>query len=103
MRADGEIQSDRGYDEHAQTWYEPARDLKIPTVKRRPTPKDVREAVALLSELVQVAFSQRRKILRNTLGKWLEEKGFAGDFDVQRRAEEVPVAEYLSIAASLSP
>jgi 16S rRNA (adenine1518-N6/adenine1519-N6)-dimethyltransferase len=28
----------------------------------------------LLEELVQVAFSQRRKILRNTLGKWLEEK-----------------------------
>ncbi|RYY77574.1 MAG: 16S rRNA (adenine(1518)-N(6)/adenine(1519)-N(6))-dimethyltransferase RsmA, partial [Comamonadaceae bacterium] len=25
----------------------------------------------LLSELVQVAFSQRRKMLRNTLGKWL--------------------------------
>ena len=55
----------------------------------------------LLSELVQVAFSQRRKILRNTLGKWLEEKGFAGRFDVQRRAEEVPVAEYLATAAAL--
>jgi 16S rRNA (adenine1518-N6/adenine1519-N6)-dimethyltransferase len=50
----------------------------------------------LLSEMVQVAFSQRRKILRHTLGKWLEEKGFTGDFDVQRRAEEVPVAEYLA-------
>ena len=57
---------------------------------------------ALLSELVQVAFSQRRKILRNTLGKWLEAKGFTGNFDVQRRAEEVPVEEYLSIAASVS-
>ncbi|MDB5860897.1 MAG: ksgA [Ramlibacter sp.] len=55
----------------------------------------------LLSEMVQVAFSQRRKILRNTLGKWLEEKGFAGTFDVQRRAEEVPVAEYLAVALSL--
>jgi 16S rRNA (adenine1518-N6/adenine1519-N6)-dimethyltransferase len=55
----------------------------------------------LLSELVQVAFSQRRKILRNTLGKWLEEKGFSGDFDVQRRAEEVPVAEYVATAQAL--
>src|SRR5574343_1338724 len=35
----------------------------------------------LLEELVRVAFSQRRKILRNTLGKWLDEKGFAGHFD----------------------
>jgi 16S rRNA (adenine1518-N6/adenine1519-N6)-dimethyltransferase len=56
----------------------------------------------LLSELVQVAFSQRRKILRNTLGKWLDEHGFAGTFDVQRRAEEVPVAEYLALCTGLS-
>ena len=39
-----------------------------------------------------------RKILRNTLGRWLEDRGVAGDFDVQRRAEEVPVAEYLALA-----
>ncbi len=50
------------------------------------------------SDLVQTAFSQRRKILRNTLGKWLDERGFAGDFDLQRRAEEVPVAEYVALA-----
>ena len=51
-----------------------------------------------LSELVQVAFSQRRKLLRHTLGRWLAERGFAGDFDVQRRAEEVPVGEYVALA-----
>jgi 16S rRNA (adenine1518-N6/adenine1519-N6)-dimethyltransferase len=28
-----------------------------------------------LSEIVQVAFSQRRKILRHTLGRWLTQKG----------------------------
>ncbi len=53
---------------------------------------------ALLSELVQVAFSQRRKLLRHSLGRWLEARGFAGDFDLQRRAEEVPVAEYVALA-----
>jgi 16S rRNA (adenine1518-N6/adenine1519-N6)-dimethyltransferase len=58
--------------------------------------------VALLSQLVQVAFSQRRKILRHALGPWLAQKGFAGGFDLQRRAEEVPVSEYLSVAALLS-
>ena len=57
--------------------------------------------VKLLSELVQVAFSQRRKLLRHTLGKWLEAKGHGGSFDVQRRAEEVPVAEYLALAAQI--
>lgn len=55
------------------------------------------------SDMVQTAFSQRRKILRNTLGKWLEARGFAGDFDLQRRAEEVPVHEYVALAQALQP
>jgi len=56
---------------------------------------------ATYSDLVQTAFSQRRKILRNTLGKWLEARGFAGHFDLQRRAEEVPVAEYVALAQAV--
>jgi 16S rRNA (adenine1518-N6/adenine1519-N6)-dimethyltransferase len=55
----------------------------------------------LLGELVQVAFSQRRKLLRHTLGRWLEGREYAGTFDVQRRAEEVPVAEYVSLVQAL--
>ncbi|MDM7949074.1 16S rRNA (adenine(1518)-N(6)/adenine(1519)-N(6))-dimethyltransferase RsmA [Hydrogenophaga sp.] len=62
-----------------------------------PPPIDLK----LYGELVQVAFSQRRKILRNTLGKWLEARGFAGEFDLQRRAEEVPVSEYVRLAQAL--
>ncbi|WOI47829.1 16S rRNA (adenine(1518)-N(6)/adenine(1519)-N(6))-dimethyltransferase RsmA [Acidovorax sp. BLS4] len=58
---------------------------------------------ALLSELVQVAFSQRRKLLRHTLGRWLQERAFPGTFDTQRRAEEVPVHEYVALAQSLHP
>jgi len=58
--------------------------------------------VALLSELVQVAFSQRRKLLRHTLGRWLQDRGVAADFDVQRRAEEVAVAEYVLLAQQVS-
>lgn len=49
-------------------------------------------------DLVQTAFSQRRKILRNTLGRWLDERGYNGDFDLQRRAEEVPVHEFVALA-----
>jgi 16S rRNA (adenine1518-N6/adenine1519-N6)-dimethyltransferase len=56
----------------------------------------------LLSEMVQVAFSQRRKLLRHTLGKWLSERGYAGEFDVQRRAEEVPVQQYVFLAQTLA-
>jgi 16S rRNA (adenine1518-N6/adenine1519-N6)-dimethyltransferase len=57
----------------------------------------------LLSELVQVAFSQRRKLLRHTLGAWLETRQFTGHFDLQRRAQEVPVAQYLELALELAP
>ncbi|WNO05478.1 16S rRNA (adenine(1518)-N(6)/adenine(1519)-N(6))-dimethyltransferase RsmA [Rhodoferax mekongensis] len=57
--------------------------------------------VGLFSEMVQVAFSQRRKLLRHTLGAWLEQKGFSGQFDVQRRAQEVPVEEYVALVQSL--
>ena len=52
----------------------------------------------LFSELVRVAFSQRRKLLRHSLGKWLEARHFSGSFNLQRRAEEVPVAEYVALA-----
>ena len=57
--------------------------------------------LAQYGQMVQVAFSQRRKILRNTLGRWLEEQGFSGEFDLQRRAEEVPVAEYVALAQAV--
>ena len=55
----------------------------------------------LLEELVQVAFSQRRKLLRHTLGRWLEARGLSGSFDVLRRAEEVPVEQYVALAQQL--
>lgn len=58
---------------------------------------------AVLGEIVAVAFSQRRKLLRHSLGRWLESRGFAGSFDLQRRAEEVPVAEFLQLAQELAP
>ena len=54
-----------------------------------------------LENLVRVAFSQRRKLLRHSLGRWLEEQGHGGHFDVLRRAEEVPVTEYVSLAQAV--
>jgi 16S rRNA (adenine1518-N6/adenine1519-N6)-dimethyltransferase len=57
--------------------------------------------VARYGEMVQVAFSQRRKILRHTLGRWLEQRGADVPFDLQRRAEEVPVHEYVALALAV--
>jgi len=74
---------------------------KVDSAVVRMVPREAPAALdaKLLEEMVQVAFSQRRKILRNTLGRWLEAKGFDGEFDLQRRAEEVPVSEYEALAA----
>jgi 16S rRNA (adenine1518-N6/adenine1519-N6)-dimethyltransferase len=81
--------------------FDPPPRVDSAVVRMVPLAQPVAVGEALLSEIVQVAFSQRRKILRHTLGKWLEQKAFSGRFDVQRRAEEVPVAEYLALAAQM--
>ncbi|MFN3416614.1 MAG: 16S rRNA (adenine(1518)-N(6)/adenine(1519)-N(6))-dimethyltransferase RsmA [Caldimonas sp.] len=78
----------------------PRVDSAVVRMTPRPEPADV--DVALLGELVAVAFSQRRKLLRHTLGRWLEARGFGGHFDVQRRAEEVPVAQYVALAQAVA-
>ena len=81
--------------------FDPPPRVNSAVVRMVPHANGVSLDVALLGELVQVAFSQRRKLLRHTLGRWLEAKGFGGTFDVQRRAEEVPVAEYTALVRQL--
>ncbi len=78
--------------------FEPPPRVDSAVVRMVPHPHPTPVPLALLSELVQVAFSQRRKLLRHTLGKWLQERGVGSDFDVQRRAEEVTVADYVRLA-----
>ncbi len=82
--------------------FEPPPRVDSAVVRMQPLVAVVAVNATLLEELVRVAFSQRRKLLRHTLGRWLEERRFGGEFNVQRRAEEVPVSEYLALAASLS-
>ena len=78
--------------------FDPPPRVDSAIVRMVPHPTPAKVDVTLLSELVRVAFSQRRKLLRHSLGKWLEQRGFVGDFNLQRRAEEVPVAEYIALA-----
>lgn len=53
----------------------------------------------VLGDVVTAAFSQRRKVLRNTLSFLRDQVDFdALGFDLGRRAEEVPVAEYVELA-----
>ena len=85
------------------TSFDPPPRVDSAIVRMLPIAAPAAVDVKLFSELVRVAFSQRRKLLRHTLGQWLQEKSFTGEFDVQRRAEEVPVAEYVALALSTAP
>ncbi|HNK17387.1 MAG TPA: 16S rRNA (adenine(1518)-N(6)/adenine(1519)-N(6))-dimethyltransferase RsmA [Piscinibacter sp.] len=81
--------------------FDPPPRVDSAVVRMQPLPQAAGIDAALLGEIVTVAFSQRRKLLRHTLGRWLEARGASGDFDLQRRAEEVPVAEYLALVQAV--
>ena len=78
--------------------FDPPPRVDSAVVRMLPLPLDAAVDAARLGDLVTAAFSQRRKLLRHTLGRWLEAQGVVSAFDLQRRAEEVPVAEYLALA-----
>jgi 16S rRNA (adenine1518-N6/adenine1519-N6)-dimethyltransferase len=78
--------------------FDPPPKVDSAVVRMVPKPADAGVDRLRLGELVTVAFSQRRKILRHTLGRWIEANAPGTAFDLQRRAEEVPVAEYLALA-----
>ena len=78
--------------------FEPPPRVDSAVVRMVPLPPLAGLDEARLRTLVTVAFSQRRKLLRHTLGRWLEVERITLPFDLQRRAEEVPVAEYLALA-----
>ena len=82
--------------------FEPPPRVASAVLRMTPRPAPAMLDPTLLRELVTVAFSQRRKLLRHTLGRWLDQRGRAGTFDVQRRAEEVPVEEYVALALALA-
>jgi 16S rRNA (adenine1518-N6/adenine1519-N6)-dimethyltransferase len=80
---------------------------KVQSAVVRLIPKDVSELTAKsqdkLSLVVQAAFAQRRKMLRNTLKTTLSDAGFAElGIDPTCRAEDVPVEDYVRIANYLS-
>jgi 16S rRNA (adenine1518-N6/adenine1519-N6)-dimethyltransferase len=81
--------------------FEPPPRVHSAVLRMLPWPQPAAVDRKRLEELVGVAFSQRRKLLRHTLGRWLDERAFSGGFDLQRRAEEVPVAEYVALTQAL--
>ena len=80
---------------------------KVQSAVVRLIPKDASELTAKsqekLAQVVQTAFAQRRKMLRNTLKGTLSDAGFAElGIDPTWRPEDVAVADYVRIANYLT-
>ena len=85
--------------------FDPAPKVDSAVVRLIPKPLSDLRAKSLdkLGKVVLQAFSQRRKMLRNTLKGTLDDAGFAElGIDPTRRAEDIPVEDYVRIANYLS-
>ena len=81
--------------------FDPPPRVDSAVVRMLPRADSAALDVRLLEDVVRVAFSQRRNLLRHSLGKWLSERKFDGHFDLLRRAEEVPVEQYIALVQAL--
>ncbi len=85
--------------------FDPAPKVDSAVVRLIPKPASelTAKSVEKLASVVLAAFSQRRKMLRNTLKGVLDDAGFAAlDITPTLRAEDVPVADYVRIANYLT-
>ena len=92
--------------------FDPPPKVESSVIRMMPRPVPLTRETARLQALLAVAFSQRRKMIRNTLGKWLREQRADLDLDAAaaeapllqpftettRRAEEIPVASWCALA-----
>ncbi|MGE0799818.1 MAG: 16S rRNA (adenine(1518)-N(6)/adenine(1519)-N(6))-dimethyltransferase RsmA [Lautropia sp.] len=95
--------------------FDPPPRVASSVIRMVPKPAPLTTRVALLEQLLAAAFGQRRKMLRNTLGRWLEKHApaislaglAAGDpalaefADPTRRPEMVAVASWCALAERL--
>lgn len=84
--------------------FDPAPKVQSAVVRLIPKAKEELNArdETVLSRVVTAAFSQRRKMLRNTLKGILDDAGFAAlGITPTARAEDLAVDDYVRIANSL--
>ncbi len=95
--------------------FDPPPKVESSVIRMTPRPQPLTGETARLQALLAVAFTQRRKMIRNTLGKWLQQHHPALDLGVAaatepllqpftestRRAEEIPVASWCALADAL--
>ena len=80
----------------------------LPRRLQQPALRDLAWTLTSPALLLDAGIAQRHPLAGShwadhpeRLGAWLTQRGFGGAFDVQRRAEEAPVAEYLALAQAL--
>ncbi|MRD72232.1 16S rRNA (adenine(1518)-N(6)/adenine(1519)-N(6))-dimethyltransferase RsmA [Rhodocyclus tenuis] len=81
--------------------FDPPPKVHSAVVRLIPRPASERQAVdeAVFARVVAAAFAQRRKMLRNTLKAVIPDAGFAAlGIDPTRRAEELPISDYVRLA-----
>ncbi|TAK92471.1 MAG: 16S rRNA (adenine(1518)-N(6)/adenine(1519)-N(6))-dimethyltransferase RsmA [Burkholderiaceae bacterium] len=86
------------------TAFDPPPKVDSAIVRMIPLPADQQQVTdwECLAEVVTQAFSQRRKMLRNTLGTLAKEIDLVAlGVDLQARAEDIPVATYIAVANHL--
>ncbi len=82
--------------------FEPPPRVDSSVVRMLPRVSSPAVAPETLSPMLAVAFGQRRKMLRNTLLPWLQERGIeAPELAATARAEEIPVQSWLEVAARI--
>ena len=97
--------------------FDPPPKVESSVIRMVPRPRPLTAHTASLQALLAAGFSQRRKMLRNTLGRWLQ--AHHPEFDLAaasrsepllqpfeettRRAEEIPVASWCALADRLGP
>ncbi|MDO4905961.1 MAG: 16S rRNA (adenine(1518)-N(6)/adenine(1519)-N(6))-dimethyltransferase RsmA [Lautropia sp.] len=96
--------------------FDPPPKVDSSVVRMVPLPEPQTGAAAQLEEALAVAYSQRRKMLRKTLGAWLVQRYPSFDMDraaaddvrlapladLSHRAEQIPVAAWYALADVLA-
>ncbi|MDX1518608.1 MAG: 16S rRNA (adenine(1518)-N(6)/adenine(1519)-N(6))-dimethyltransferase RsmA, partial [Gammaproteobacteria bacterium] len=88
---------ERQFDVNAEAFYPPPEVTSaIVTLRPKPPAPDIDPV--LFSRVVQKAFSQRRKMLRNNLGNWLDDNNFDTlGIDPSKRAQELTLEAFKGI------
>ena len=95
--------------------FDPPPKVESSVIRMLPRPSPLTRERAILQAVLAVGFSQRRKMIRNTLGKWLSLHHPALDLvaaadaepllkpftESTRRAEEIAVASWCALADRL--